>query len=109
MMQIWLGALAHKYGAFQTAIARENPLSFGNFQPVLMVKKNYMRLKSATSDGQMLYRQEDLRRGHDRGNRGWKAEVEVDEVHNSLILCNKVDAAEQCEDHAWPNSSSNFD
>ena len=65
MVQISLDNLTHK---FESTITRENPASFFDLQSMLMVEENHMQLKSTTSNGWMLYTQEDLDRGHDLGN-----------------------------------------
>ena len=52
MVHICLGGLAHKYGAFRTAITTwKSPPSFFYLQSMLMVKENHMWSKSATFDG----------------------------------------------------------
>ena len=58
MVQIYLGGLSHKYGAFRITITtRENPPTFINLQSMLMVEENQLHLKSTVSNGQMLYTQ----------------------------------------------------
>ena len=52
MVQIRLGGLSHKYGAFRTAITkRENSPTFIDLQSMLMIKENQLQSKSTVSDG----------------------------------------------------------
>ena len=73
MVQICLGALASKFGAFRTPICtRENTLSFFNFQLMLLVDENHASAsKSTHADNKMMYTEKDRPRGH--GRRGESA------------------------------------
>ena len=73
MVQICLGGLASKFGAFRIAVCtRENTPSFFDLQSMLLVEENHMSASTSThADNKMLYTDEDRPRAH--GGRGESA------------------------------------
>ena len=65
MVQVCLGGLELKFGAFRTAICtRENTLSFFDLQSMLQVEDNHAGASmSMHADSKMLYTEEDRPRG----------------------------------------------
>ena len=70
MVQVCLGGLAWKFGAFRMAVCtRENTLFFFDLQSMLLIEENHTgALTSTHTDNKMLYMEEDRPRG--RGGRG---------------------------------------
>ena len=66
MVQVCLGGLASKFGAFRTTICtREKTPSFFDLQLMLLVEENHVgALTSTHADSKMLYTEEDRPRGH---------------------------------------------
>ena len=71
MVQIFLGGVSHKYGAFRTAITtREKPPRFIDLYSMLMMEENQLRPNSTMLDGQMLDTQGGPGHGRSCGNIG---------------------------------------
>ena len=70
IVQICLGGLASKFGAFRTAVCTwENTPSFFDLQSMLVIEENHMGASTSTHmDNKMLYTEGD--RPHCRGGRG---------------------------------------
>jgi hypothetical protein len=69
-VQICLGGLASKFGAFRTAVCtREATPSFFDLQSMLLVEENHVgaAATSAHTDSKMLYAEGERPRGHGRG------------------------------------------
>jgi hypothetical protein len=64
-VQIYLGGLASKFGAFRTAVCtRETTLSFFDFQSMLLVEENHVGASTSTrTDSKMLYTEGERPRG----------------------------------------------
>ena len=69
MVQVYLGGLASKFGAFRTAVCtRENTPSFFDLQSMLLVEENHAGASTSTqTDNKMLYMKGDRPRGHGGG------------------------------------------
>ena len=65
MVQVCLGGLAPKFGAFRTAVCtRENTLSFSDLQSMLLVEENHAGASTSThTDNGMMYTEGDRPRG----------------------------------------------
>ena len=71
MVQICLVSLAPWFDTMQTTVlARENPPSFFDLQPMPLVKENHVRTISTTSEGHMPYTHSDSGKGRNHGRRG---------------------------------------
>ena len=68
MVQICLGGLASKFGAFRTAVCtRENTSSFFDVQSMLLVEENHAGASTSThTDNRMLCTEGDRPRGRGR-------------------------------------------
>ena len=66
MVQIYLGGLASKFGAFRTVVCtRENTPSFFDLQPMLLIEENHAgATTSRHTDSKMLYTEGDKPHGH---------------------------------------------
>ena len=70
MVQICLRDLATRFGTIRSPVlTRENPPSF-NIQSMLLVKENYVRMRSNALEGHKLYSDSDGVKGRDHGRRG---------------------------------------
>ena len=65
MVQVCLGGLASKFGAFRTAVCtRENTPSFFDLQSMLLIEENHAGASTSThTDNKMLYTEGDRPRG----------------------------------------------
>ena len=70
MVQVYLGGLASKFGAFRTTMCtRENTSSFFDLQLMLLIEENHSGASTSThTDSKMLYTEGD--RPHGCGGRG---------------------------------------
>ena len=71
MVQICHDNLTPWFGTIRSVVlAKENPPSFFNLQPMLLVEEKHIRTRSNVQEGHMLYSNSDGGRGQNRTRRG---------------------------------------